>query len=52
MFGIFNKAFFLTEEQYQGELAKRRDYLKTSGDPIIGCPGCYDNPAPKPVAGR
>src|SRR5688572_3803565 len=30
MLGIFNKAFFLTEEQYLAELAKRRQYLEAN----------------------
>jgi hypothetical protein len=49
MLGTFNKAFYLTEEQYQEELAKRREYLtKTNswGD-VVACPGCFQ-PAPPP----
>jgi hypothetical protein len=51
MFGAFNnKAFFFTDEQYQEELAKRRQYLtRTQGwDAVIGCPGCFDT-APGPA---
>jgi hypothetical protein len=48
MLGTFNKAFMLTDAQYQDELAKRRDYLtKTNGwDRLVGCPGCFEPPAP------
>ena len=43
MLGTNNRAFFLTEEQYQSELAKRREYLTRtdSWDKLIGCPDCY-----------
>ena len=52
MFGVFNKAFFLTDEQYQQEIAKRREYLtSTQGwDALIGCPGCWEQPAPRAAA--
>jgi mono/diheme cytochrome c family protein len=52
MFGIFNKAFLLTEEQYRQEIAERREYLsRTDGwATLVGCPGCYDTPAPKPAS--
>jgi mono/diheme cytochrome c family protein len=50
MFILFNKAIFLTAEQYQEELAKRRQHLQTSGAANIGCPDCY-RPAPTPGAG-
>jgi hypothetical protein len=44
MLGADNKAFFLTDAQYQEELAKRREYLdRTQGwDTVIGCPGCFE----------
>ena len=41
MFILFNKAIVLTEEQYQEELTKRREHLRTSGADNIGCPDCY-----------
>jgi hypothetical protein len=43
MLGVNNYAFFLTEEQYNEELAQRRQYLnKTNGwDALIGCPDCW-----------
>ena len=46
MLGADNKAFFLTDAQYQEELAKRREYLtRTNGwDTVIGCPGCFERP--------
>lgn len=52
MLGADNKVFFLTEEQYQEELAKRRAYLdRTEGwDQVIGCPGCFEQPASRPSA--
>jgi hypothetical protein len=54
MFGVFNnKVFFFTDEQYQEELAKRREHLNlTQGwDTVVGCPGCWDTaPAPRPAA--
>jgi mono/diheme cytochrome c family protein len=50
MLGVNNEAFFLTEEQYQEELAKRREHLNlTQGwDTVVGCPGCFDT-APRPA---
>jgi len=47
MFGTENRAVLLTDEQYQEELAKRREYIAKSGSPVTGCPGCYESPAPK-----
>jgi hypothetical protein len=47
MFIVFNKAFFLTEQQYQEELKKRRAYLDSTGEVAIGCPGCWQTPAPE-----
>ncbi len=46
MFILFQQAVFLTEEQYEEELAQRRAYLdKTnSWDNVIGCPGCWETP--------
>lgn len=45
MFGVENRAIFLTDEQYLEELAKRREHLKlTPGSSMIGCPGCMDAP--------
>jgi mono/diheme cytochrome c family protein len=53
MLGVNNEAFLLTEEQYQEELARRREYLtRTNGwDTVIGCPGCFDRPAPTSSTG-
>jgi hypothetical protein len=47
MFGIFNNAYLFTDDQYQEELAKRRQYLdSTDGwNAVVGCPGCFDPPA-------
>jgi hypothetical protein len=47
MLGADTKAFFLTDAQYQEELAKRREHLdRTQGwDTVIGCPGCFERPA-------
>jgi hypothetical protein len=54
MFGVFrNQAFFLTDEQYQEELAKRREHLNlTQGwETVVGCPGCFETaPTPRPAA--
>jgi hypothetical protein len=50
MFIVFNKAFFLTDEQYQEELKKRRAYLESSGELAIGCPGCWQTPPPQASA--
>jgi hypothetical protein len=49
MLGVNNYAYFLTDEQYAEELAKRREYLdRTHGwDTIIGCPDCWAKSAPK-----
>jgi len=46
MFGTENRAFLLTDEQYKEELAKRRAYYESTGEPIVGCPACYA-PAPR-----
>ena len=50
MFIVFNQAEYLTDEQYQAELAKRREFLARTGEEPIGCPGCYAKPAPRVVA--
>jgi hypothetical protein len=44
MLGVFNKAFFLTEEQYIAEVNKRRQYLEaTNGwNTVVGCPACLE----------
>ena len=40
----------LTDEQFQSEMAKRRDTLKlTKNDVVIGCPLCLVLPAPAPA---
>jgi mono/diheme cytochrome c family protein len=46
MYNMSNEALYLTEEQYQQELAKRRKYLDlTNGwDTVIGCPDCFNAP--------
>jgi hypothetical protein len=52
MFMVFNYLLPLTDEQYQEELAKRREYLnRTNGwDELIGCTGCWERPTtPPPV---
>jgi hypothetical protein len=43
MLGVNNYAFFLTDQEYQEELAQRRAYLdSTQGwDTLIGCPDCW-----------
>jgi mono/diheme cytochrome c family protein len=46
MFIDFSRAAYLTEEQYQAELAKRREHLRLTGEPVIACPDCYLTPAP------
>ena len=52
MLGIFNKAFFLTDEQYVAEIAKRKQYLEStnSWDKVIGCPGCLETQQQRPAA--
>jgi hypothetical protein len=44
MLGVNNNVFFLTDEQYQEELAQRREYLtRTQGwETVVGCPGCFE----------
>ncbi len=51
---LFHQAIFLTEEQYQEELAMRREHLDlTQGwDNLIGCPGCYEKTPTRPGANR
>jgi len=46
MFGTENRAFFLTDEQYKEEVAKRKAYYESTGEPILGCPACYEKSAP------
>ena len=43
MLMAFEQMVFLTEEQYQDLLAKRREHLdRTQGwDTLVGCPGCW-----------
>ena len=45
MFLTFNNAVYLTDEQYQEEIAKRREYLRLIGEDPIGCPDCHDKVA-------
>ena len=40
MFIVFNRAIFLTEEQYKEEVAKREAYLRLTGEELMGCPQC------------
>jgi hypothetical protein len=47
MFIVFNQAVFLTDEQYQEEITKRRQYVERTQEEPLGCPGCY---APPPRA--
>ncbi len=44
----------LTDEQFQAEMAQRRDHLHlTKNDYVIGCPLCMViPPAPKATAGQ
>jgi hypothetical protein len=46
---MFNEAILLTDEQYEEELAQRREFLdRTNGwDTLIGCPGCWEQPTAK-----
>ena len=47
MLSTVDRALALTEEQYQEELRKRREYLdRTNGwNNVIGCVGCFGAPA-------
>jgi mono/diheme cytochrome c family protein len=50
MFGVENRAIYLTEEQYAEELAKRREFMKTNNlTTQVGCPGCGAGPAQAPA---
>ena len=40
MFQVRNDAIFLTEEEYQQELAKRREYQRMTGEELLACPEC------------
>jgi hypothetical protein len=46
MFSDLGYAVALTEEQFQAEMAKRRQSMKTRNDYDIGCPLCWAPPAP------
>jgi hypothetical protein len=51
MFIVFNLAEFLTDEEYVEEVKKRQEYMKLTGEDMIGCPACYlplPDPSPKP----
>ena len=50
MFIAFEQMVFLTDEQYQEQLAQRREYLdRTQGwNTLVGCPGCWQRPVPAP----
>ena len=54
MFIVFNLAEFLTDEEYVEEVKKRKEYMKLSGEDMIGCPACYlplPDPTPRPAPG-
>ena len=53
MFIVFEQAIYLTDEQYQEELAKRRQHLDATQtwDTLVGCPACFERPAAAPGAG-
>ena len=44
MLGVFNKAFFLTDEQYVAEIANGGSISSRprAGTRVIGCPGCRE----------
>jgi len=46
MFMTFDNAIQLTDEQYQEELAKRKEFLRLTGEQIIGCPDCFEELEP------
>jgi len=46
MFSDLGYAVALTDEQFQSEMAKRRQNMKTKNDYDIGCPLCWAPPAP------
>jgi len=47
MFIDFSRAIYLTDEQYKTELAKRKEFLARSGEPIHACPECFGASAPQ-----
>jgi len=52
MFIVFEQAIALTDEQYRAEIAKRRQYQEATGQPPIGCPGCFLVPPGSPVVAK
>jgi len=49
MFGVENRAIFLTDAQYVEELTKRKQQMQlTKASTVIGCPGC-SQPLPPPA---
>jgi hypothetical protein len=55
MFSNLGYAVSLTDEQFQAEMAKRRQNLRTWNDYDIGCPLCWSAPlpqAPRNTAGQ
>jgi hypothetical protein len=50
MFSDLGYAVSLTDEQFQNEMARRRQQMKTKNDYDIGCPLCWAPPAPQPPA--
>jgi hypothetical protein len=49
MFSDLGYAVSLTDEQFQHEMATRRQNLKTRNEYDIGCPLCWAPPAPPPT---
>jgi mono/diheme cytochrome c family protein len=47
MFSDLGYAVSLTDEQFQTEMAKRRQSMKTKNDYDIGCPLCWAPPVPE-----
>jgi hypothetical protein len=41
---IFNRVVYLTDEQYEGELKKREEYLRQTGKGTMTCPECNVTP--------
>ena len=51
MFIDLGYAVSLTDDQFQAEMAKRRQNMKSRNDYDIGCPLCWAPPAPqRPVS--
>jgi hypothetical protein len=55
MFSDLGYAVSLTDDQFQAEMAKRRQILKSKNNYDIGCPLCWAPPMPstqKSTAGQ